>query len=111
MTSVAYPNFLIDADVTDLVNKKFGVATDVANIEDIMFCDAIEQHLQTDVYKSILFHLLNDKDALVYQRFKRFMASRCPDFVLPINIYDVVKMSEENQVILVMCLQYFFFTY
>lgn len=103
------PSFIHNTYMMEvLLNQKFNISSFKPLFT---FSESIENFIDTNVYRKLINFLCENKHEDIYDRFIRFIHSRCPYIEFPEDIDKIGEMSDEQQIILILGMQYFFFTY
>ena len=103
------PSFIHNTYTMEVIlNQKFNISSFKPLFT---FSESIENFIDTDLYKKILNYLCDNKQEDIYDRFLRFIQSRCPYIEFPEFPDQIREMNDEQQIILILGMQYFFFTY
>ena len=103
------PSFIHNTYTMEVIlNQKFNISSFKPMFT---FSESIETLIDTTLYKKLVKYLCDNKHEDIYDRFIRFIHSRCPYIQFPDDVDHVSEMTDEQQIILILGMQYFFFTY
>ena len=75
------------------------------------FSIQIEKYIDVKPYVFVLAYLYQHKNEKISERFKRFVSSKCEFITVPDDMSTISHWSDECQIILLLCIHYFFFIY